>query len=162
MKKQEFDKRILELLNETLIEIQKLVDKTEEKEIRANDYFQCRPLYLMTVTNDYITVKDYKWLFPQKRKIFLKDLPLFILAEVLDFCSTYSDLYNHQKQYEKTRILNYLRSLPVKREHEKTHLISSTSKDYKKLMRKINRRFSHFVFYEQTELLIRHWLDYTE
>lgn len=149
-KKLIIDEKIKELQKEIIEQIVNMVNSVKENELRLERDLKDKPYYIKKVTSTKIIIT--KSLFSSFKTILLEDVPFFILLDIMDCCEFYLDHYQNQKEYEKNALLLLLK--------EYKYDLIACEKNFRKLMAKAKKKYPHFIFYEQRELLIRDWLEY--
>ena len=150
-KKLIIDEKIEKLNKEIIEQIVNMVNSVEEKELRLERDLEYKPYYIKKVTSTKIIIKSQA-LFSSFKTILLEDVPFFILLDIMDCCEFYLDHYQNQKEYEKNALLLFLKGYK--------HDLIACDRDFRILMAKAKKKYPHFIFYEQRELLIRDWLEY--
>ncbi len=150
-KKLIIDEKIKKLNEEIIEQIVNMVNSVEENELRLERYLEDKPYYIKKVTSTEVIIKP-QTLFSSFKTILLEDIPFFILLDIIDCCEFYLDHYQNQKEYEKNALLIFLKGYK--------HDLTACKKDFRTLMAKAKKKYPHFIFYEQRELLIRDWLTY--
>ena len=150
-KKLIIDEKIKKLNKEIIEQIVSMVNSVEENELRLERDLEDKPYYIKKVTNTEIIIKS-QTLFSSFKTILLEDIPFFILLDIMDCCEFYLDHYQNQKEYEKNALLLLLKGYKYD--------LTACERDFRTLMAKAKKKYPHFIFYEQRELLIRDWLKY--
>lgn len=150
-KKLIIDEKIKELQKEIIEQIVNMVNSVKENELRLEIDLKDKPYYIKKVTSTKIIIKSQS-LFSSFKTILLEDVPFFILLDIMDCCEFYLDHYQNQKEYEKNALLLLLK--------EYKYDLIACERNFRMLMAKAKKKYPHFIFYEQRELLIRDWLEY--
>lgn len=150
-KKLIIDEKIKKLNKEIIEQIVNMVNSVKENELRLERDLKDKPYYIKKVTSTEIIIKS-QTLFSSFKTILLEDVPFFILLDIMDCCEFYLDHYQNQKEYEKNALLLLLK--------EYKYDLIACERNFRMLMAKAKKKYPHFIFYEQRELLIRDWLEY--
>lgn len=150
-KKLIIDEKIKKLNKEIIEQIVNMVNSVKENELRLERDLEDKPYYIKKVTSTEIIIKSQS-LFSSFKTILLEDVPFFILLDIMDCCEFYLDHYQNQKEYEKNALLLLLKRYKYD--------LTACERNFRTLMVKAKKKYPHFIFYEQRELLIRDWLEY--
>lgn len=150
-KKLIIDEKIEKLNKEIIEQIVNMVNSVKENELRLERDLEDKPYYIKKVTSTEIIIKSQA-LFSSFKTILLENVPFFILLDIMDCCEFYLDHYQNQKEYEKNALLLLLKRYKYD--------LTACERNFRTLMAKAKKKYPHFIFYEQRELLIRDWLGY--